>query len=129
MLVRYRDDYQKIVLGLLSFSPDLNNYDRLREEIDWNQSDVHPLYLWKSPYADQFVGVAVLEVGKEYVLLRRLSFTPSERSGKNVYQFLSAIADKYAPKRLMGTLATQPLITNWERSRDLRIKRGGTSDD
>ena len=32
-----------------------------------------------------------------YILLRRLSFTPSERSGKNVYDFLSAIAKHYEP--------------------------------
>lgn len=122
MLVKYRKDYQKIVLGLLSFSPDLDNYDRLQEEIDWSNSAHQPIYLWRAPYSEQFVGVAVLEEGTDYILLRRLSFTPSERSGKNVYDFLSAIAKHYEPKRLMGTLATQPLVTNWARSTVFRVQ-------
>ena len=79
MLVKYRKDYQKIVLGLLSFSPDLDNYDRLQEEIDWSNSAHQPIYLWRAPYSEQFIGVAVLEEGTDYILLRRLSFTLREK--------------------------------------------------
>ena len=103
MLVKYRKDYQKIVLGLLSFSPDLDNYDRLQEEIDWSNSAHQPIYLWRAPYSEQFIGVAVLEEGTDYI-------------------FLSAIAKHYEPKRLMGTLATQPLVTNWARSTVFRVQ-------
>lgn len=123
MLVAYNKEYQKIVMGLLSFIPGLRDVHRLQREIDWSQSENHPIYLWKAPYSDQFVGVAVLEIGEEYVILRRLSFSPSERSGKNVYDFLSAIAQRYEHQRLMGTFATQPLVTNWARSAELQARR------
>ncbi|HJA73679.1 MAG TPA: reductase [Candidatus Limosilactobacillus faecipullorum] len=123
MLVPYRKDYQKIVMGLLSFSADLPNYDYLQAEIDWSNLTHYPIYLWKAPYSEQFIGVAVLEVGDEYVLVRRLSFPPSERSGKNVYDFLTAIEQKYPNKRIMGTLDIQPLITNWARSSRYRVTK------
>ncbi len=35
MLVRYRKDYQKIALGLLSLVKDLRKDNRFTEEMDW----------------------------------------------------------------------------------------------
>lgn len=118
MLVPYRKDYRKIILGVLSFLPDLSEYDRVAEEVDWSLSVNNPIYLWQSENSDDFSGVAIIELGPEYALVRRISFLPSERSGKNVYAFLTALAQKYPEKRLMGTLTTQPLITNWEKSNE-----------
>lgn len=115
MLVPYRQDYRKIVLGLLSFIDEIHNYDRVAEEVDWSLGVGNPIYLWQSDLDSHFSGVAILEVGPEYALVRRISFLPSDRSGHNVYTFLTALHQKYPDKRLMGTLVTQPLITNWER--------------
>jgi hypothetical protein len=36
MLVPYRKDYRKIILGILSFIPGLHDYDRVAEEVDWS---------------------------------------------------------------------------------------------
>ncbi|EEW53349.1 hypothetical protein HMPREF0494_1493 [Limosilactobacillus antri DSM 16041] len=74
----------------------------------------YPVFLWKDAEDNHFIAIAIVEEGAEYVLLRRFSFTPSERSGKNVFALLTALQDRYPGKRLMGTLKTQPLITNWE---------------
>lgn len=116
MLVNYRKDYEKIVMGLLSFIADLNQYNRLDEEVAWGNSAPRRIFLWKNTNTDQFSGVAIVEVGHDYLLIRQMSFTPSERSGRNMYLFLSAIADKYADKRVIGTLRTQSLVTNWRHS-------------
>lgn len=116
MLVNYRKDYQKIVMGLLSFIPDLNEYDRLDEEIEWGTEPPRQIILWKNTNIDQFSGVVIIESGEDYILIRRMSFTPSERSGRNMYLFLSAIAEREPAKRVMGTLKTQSLVTNWRHS-------------
>ncbi|HJA24106.1 reductase [Limosilactobacillus coleohominis] len=116
MLVNYRKDYQKIVMGLLSFIPDLDEYDRLDEEIEWGTEPPRRIVLWKNTKIDQFGGVAIIESGADYILIRRMSFTPSERSGRNMYLFLSAIAEQESDKRVIGTLKTQSLVTNWRHS-------------
>lgn len=116
MLVNYHKDYQKIVMGLLSFIPDLQEYDRLDKEIEWGIEAPRQILLWKNTKIDQFSGVAIIEKGDDYLLIRRMSFTPSERSGRNMYLFLSAIAEQNPAKRIVGTLKTQSLVTNWWRS-------------
>lgn len=115
MLVAYQKNYQKIVMGLLSFESDLQNYDRLKEEVTWGQQPGYQIYLWKKQSLDQFIAVMIVQTGLDYVLLRRISFSPSERSGREMYRLISAVADKYPHKRMMGTLKTQSLVTNWQR--------------
>ena len=46
MLVPYRKDYRKIILGILSFIPGLHDYDRVAEEVDWSLGVGNPIYLW-----------------------------------------------------------------------------------
>ncbi len=116
MLVNYRKDYEKIVMGLLSFIPDRREYDRLDDEISWGNERPRQIVLWKNTNIDQFSGVAIVEDGDDYILLRRMSFTPSERSGRNMYLFLTAIANQAPEKQVVGTLKTQSLVTNWQRS-------------
>lgn len=120
MIVEYRNDYRKIVMGLLSFIPDLSNYDQLEQEMDWSTSGNRKILLWNNPNIDQFSGVAIIEIGAKYVLIRRMSFTPSERSGRNMYRFLSEIQNKYNDKEIIGTLTTQALVTNWRKSNEYK---------
>ena len=118
MLVHYRKDYQKIALGLLSLLPELRDEQRFREELNWTLTSGNQIYLWKDQEDNHFIAVIILELGTDYVLLRRLSFTPSERSGRNVYALLTAIHEQYPDRRLMGTLDTQPLITSWGKANE-----------
>ncbi|MGM9891302.1 reductase [Limosilactobacillus sp.] len=115
MLVRYRKDYQKIAMGLLSLVPELRNYNRFNEELTAALANDYPIYLWKDQEDNHFIAVAIVEEGEYSLLLRRISFTPSERSGRNVFDLLTALQERYPGKRLMGTLRNQPLITTWER--------------
>lgn len=101
-------------MGLLSLVPDLRNYDRFTDELAGALAAGYPVYLWKDDEDNHFIAIAIVEEGEYYVLLRQLSFTPSERSGKNVFALLTALRDRYPGKRLMGTLQNQSLITNWE---------------
>ncbi|MBD5806594.1 reductase [Lactobacillus sp. 0.1XD8-4] len=118
MLVRYRKDYQKIALGLLSLVADLRRNNRFMEELDWATANDWPIFLWKDMDDSHFIGIIILEIGDYYVLIRRLSFTPSERSGHNIFSLLNAVHDQYSGKRLLGTLATQPIISMWERNNE-----------
>ena len=39
MLVKYRKDYEKIAMGLLSFLPELRDYDQLASAIKFSLDD------------------------------------------------------------------------------------------
>ncbi len=39
MLYKYKSDYEKIAMGLLSFIPDLKEIANLKTEIEWYEAD------------------------------------------------------------------------------------------
>ncbi|KLD60273.1 RibT protein, partial [Lactiplantibacillus plantarum] len=48
MLVKYRKDYEKVAMGLLSFIPDFKDLIHLQTEMQWYQStEDHQLLLWR----------------------------------------------------------------------------------
>ncbi|WP_243676524.1 hypothetical protein [Secundilactobacillus collinoides] len=48
MLLKYRSDYEKVAMGLLSFVPTLKQIDRLQAELQWYQHGEHrQLLLWR----------------------------------------------------------------------------------
>lgn len=118
MLIRYRKDYQKIAVGLLTFRPELRNYHQALAALQMAIEKHFHIFLWKDTEDNHFIAVAIVEVGPHYALLRQLSFTPTERSGHNVFAVLSSLHEQYSDVRLMGTLQTQPLISTWERSNE-----------
>ncbi len=118
MLIRYRKDYQKIAVGLLTFRPELRGYHQALGALQMALDKHFQIFLWKDTDDNHFIAIAIVETGPHYALLRQLSFTPTERSGRNVFAVLTAIHEQFADVRLMGTLKTQPLISTWERSNE-----------
>ena len=61
MLYKYKKDYQKIAMGLLSFIAELKDISRLQSELKWyDAEDNRNLYLWKDDSND-FVGIVGIE--------------------------------------------------------------------
>ncbi|KRN29433.1 hypothetical protein IV38_GL000317 [Lactobacillus selangorensis] len=117
MLVKYKNDYQKIAMGFLSYLPDLKEISHLQAELKLYQDDeTHCLYLWKDDQ-NNFTGIVGVEEGNDFVLVRHLSFSPSERSETALNQVLDALQAAYPDKKIMGSLETTPLITRWEKAR------------
>ena len=118
MLKAYRKENWKIALGLLSFIPEWkNDYERLNQELDWATSGNRQVMLWENQFTNQLTGIIIFEQGDRYILVRYLSFSPSDRSGRNVYDLFNDLHQHLSDYRLMGTLATQPLSSNWEKGR------------
>lgn len=122
MLVKYKNDYKKIAMGLLSFIPDLKEVSRLETEIEWYQKDENRiLYLWKNENLD-FTGIVGVEVSQDIVMVRQIALTPSER-GRNVcYQILDALDSNYPDHKMMGSLEVAPMITKWEQRNEAKRK-------
>lgn len=115
MLIKYKPDYEKITMGLLSYVPDLKETSRLKSEMDWyEQEDGRQLYLWKSEETGDMSGVIGVEE-EDLILLRHISINPSYRQEGMTYSMLDALAGKYDSKTIVGTLETGPIVTKWQK--------------
>ncbi|WP_261809233.1 N-acetyltransferase [Levilactobacillus humaensis] len=114
MLLKYRSDYQKIAMGLLSLLPTFKDWDRLQRELTWYQSDdSRRLYLWKDDH-DDFAGAVGTEIQGDYLIVRLVTLTPDQDLTENTWQMLDQLATALPDKRLMGTLTTAKIIAKWE---------------
>lgn len=115
MLVKYKQDYEKIALGLLSFTPDLKDFNHLSAELANYVSD-HSLELdlWRDDHGD-FTGIVGFEVADKYILLRHLAFTPDFRTEENAFEVMDALQKKFNDKRLMATFSLTEIVSAWEK--------------
>lgn len=114
MLLKYRTDYQKIAMGLLSLVPTLKDWDRLQRELAWYQAgDDRTLFLWKDQY-DDFAGVIGTETQGGYEIVRLLTLMPDKQSQGNTWRMLDQLATAVPKRRVMGTLNTAKIIAKWE---------------
>lgn len=118
MLYKYKSDYEKIAMGLLSFIPDLKEIVNLQTEIQWYEADdSRILYLWKNENSD-FVGILGTEIDNDFVMIRQIAVTPTERSQGVGFMMLDELAKLYPDKKIMGSIETTALITKWEQKDD-----------
>lgn len=114
MLLKYRSDYQKIAMGIMSLLPNFKDWDRLQRELTWYQAgDDRNLFLWKDQY-DDFAGVLGTERQDNYVIVRLVGLMPDKQSTGNLWRMLDQLAATVPKQRLMGTLATSQIIAKWE---------------
>lgn len=113
MLVKYKHSYEKIAMGLLSFIPDLKDLNTLTNEMTlYQDDDSYILYLWKNS-ADDFAGVVGIEVTAQYIVVRQISLTPSERGEGKSLQILDELHGLYPDQKMMGSFETTKLVAKW----------------
>ncbi|EKW98594.1 putative acetyltransferase [Ligilactobacillus saerimneri 30a] len=117
MLYKYKNDYQKIAMGLLSFIPDLKDFARLKQEIDWYQAeDNRALFLWKNEDED-FTGIIGVELNDEFIIVRQIAVSPAQRNEGVTYKMLTALSERLPNLKLMGNMETASFVTKWEQKR------------
>ena len=115
MLINYKNDYEKIMMGLLSFVPDLKEVSRLKAEINWYQAEENRrLYLWSNEETTDFIGMLGIEIEPEMVLLRHISINPSFRKEGISFRMLQELDEKLPERKIIGTLETAPIIAKRE---------------
>jgi riboflavin biosynthesis RibT protein len=114
MLYKYKNDYEKIAMGLLSFIPDLKEISHLKAEFQWYQGDdSRVLFLWKNEHGD-FIGVIGVEVSDEILMVRHIAVSPANRNEGVSFEMLDALIQQYPNHKVMGSMETNGLITKWE---------------
>lgn len=98
MLIRYKKDFEKIAMGLLSFMPEEKDVKVLQQTIEEYEenSDWH-LYLWRDEDILGIIGIKTDDNQK--VTIQHISVNPSHRNagiGKNMVQAIKRLyEDKY----------------------------------
>lgn len=118
MLRRYRHEYEKITMGLLSYVPGLKDISNLKNEMNWYQSDSEKrkLFVWMLPDKQQIIAVIGIKVEHDSVLIRHISINPSFRKEGLSFEMLGEIQQRYPKKTLLGTIDNKELIARWEQS-------------
>lgn len=116
MLISYNEDYEKITMGLLSYIPDFKDPERLTEELSLYEDDPNrKIYLWESEETKNLIAVVGIEEEEELILLRHIAIDPSFRNEGLIYILLDHLAEKVEYKRIVGTLETASIISNWQK--------------
>lgn len=118
MLYKYKNNYQKIAMGLLSLIPDMKEVARLQEEIKWYQAeDNRTLFLWKNEDND-FTGVLGVEVNDGVVMVRQIAISPAERNEGVTYKMLDNLEKLFPEQKIMGSMDTSALVVKWEKKKN-----------
>ncbi|GFZ26972.1 reductase [Lactobacillus corticis] len=83
MLIPYKQDLEKTVMGLLSYLPDLKNIDNLKSEMALiNGNNDFELYVYQASDGNK-VGVIGVQTSDQFVVIRYLSLLPAYRDDKH----------------------------------------------
>lgn len=118
MFISYNEDYEKITMGLLSYIPDFKDPERLLKELSLYENDPHrDIYLWQSEETENLIAVVGIEEEEDIILLRHVAIDPSFRNEGLIYVLLDHLSKKVSGKKIVGTLETASIISNWQKNK------------
>lgn len=93
MLIRYKKNYEKIAMGLLSFMPTEKDLKKLQQTINLYENDENwQLFLWKN---DDIIGVIGIVVENNTVKIQHISVNPSHRQQGIGKQMILALKEMF----------------------------------
>jgi riboflavin biosynthesis RibT protein len=97
MLIKYKKEYEKTVMGLLSLMPDFKNLQNLREEMALynNQDSSFQVFLYSEERQSDIVGAVGLNVSDQVVAIRYLVLAPGSRTEENERNFVLELQDYF----------------------------------
>lgn len=104
MLSKYKKNYEKQVMGYLSYIDDFKNLDNLRDEMKLysNDDNQFEVLLYKGQDGD-CRGIIGIQEGKDFVVIRYLSLDPSYRSAQTQEKVIQELQQEY-PHKLISAL-------------------------
>lgn len=115
LLFKYRSEYKKIAMDMLSLLPEINNIDFVGEEIDWySNSDSRNIYLWKNQ-ENNWAGLISVEEKPKNIIIRRIILTPESWSINNCCVMIDELSHIYLDKKVVGTMDTTSICEIWEK--------------
>lgn len=119
MLTRVESNNEKISMGLLSLSNDLETTAELLDELKWFKAeDDRKLYLYKEDSSSDYIALIGIEISGEVILIRRFNITPSFRNEGYGFKMLDELDELYSDKKLTSTLENSQVLVEWQQRKD-----------
>lgn len=101
MIIKYKKDYEKILMGFLSYLDDFKNIENLQQEMSlYLNSEEFPVYLYKQTESD-FKAIISCQAVDNALVVRYFSLTPDFRADDDKLLVLSQLQDILPNKKLM----------------------------
>ncbi|OFM52190.1 reductase [Aerococcus mictus] len=115
MLIPYISNYEKVVMGLLSYLDAYKSMDDLMAEMKRIKIGKRQLYLWRDEETDNIVGIIGFDQDeeKELVLVRYSSVNPSFDQNEITYAMLTALTQEFPMYTISGSLAMSDILKGW----------------
>lgn len=93
MLIRFKKNYEKIAMGLMSFMPTEKDLKKLQQTIKQYETDENwQLFLWK---ADDIIGILGIMINGFDLEIQHISVNPSHRQQGIGKQMIKSIKELY----------------------------------
>jgi riboflavin biosynthesis RibT protein len=119
MLIRYKKNYEKIAMGLLSFMPTEKDLKKLQQTIKQYDSEQDwQLFLWKDEDIIGIIGVELQENGD--AVLQHVCVNPSHRQQGIGKQMVQALKELFSGKHnILPNNQTQSFLDHCDGSNSL----------
>ena len=100
MLIRYKRNYEKIAMGLLSFVPTEKDLKKLQQTMkEYEQNEHWKLYLWKQE--EDIIGiVGISMLDKSLIEVQHVSVNPSHRQQGIGKKMIKALKEMYTTAQI-----------------------------
>ena len=100
MLIRYKRNYEKIAMGLLSFVPTEKDLKKLQQTMkEYEQNEHWQLYLWKQE--EDIIGiVGISMLDKSLIEVQHVSVNPSHRQQGIGKEMIKALKEMYTTAQI-----------------------------
>lgn len=100
MLIRYKRNYEKIAMGLLSFVPTEKDLKKLQQTMkEYEQNEHWQLYLWKQE--EDIIGiVGISMLDRSLIEVQHVSVNPSHRQQGIGKKMIKALKEMYTTAQI-----------------------------
>lgn len=103
MLSKFKKNYEKQVMGFLSYIPEFKNLENLREEMQlYKDEDQYQVLIFKGRDGD-CRGIIGIQESDEFIVIRYLSLDPSFRNMKVEKQVITELQQLY-PQKMVSAM-------------------------
>ena len=110
MLIRYKRQFEKIAMGLLSFMPGEKDIKKLQQSMkQYELEESWQLFLWKEE--DDIIGlIGLVHTGADTAEIQHISVNPSHRCQGIGRSMITALREMFPEKTLEGNEVTAPFF-------------------
>lgn len=116
MLIKYKKPFEKIAMGLLSFTPEEKELKILKQTMQlYEENQERQLFLWKQD--KDIAGLIGIEIKEQCFLVLHISVNPSFRGEGVGHAMVTRIQQLQEPLAMCATMETKNFLSDcWKKS-------------